>query len=227
MEPTENSGEQKRQQKHQLILALVMTALLAVVVGTLAWLNYDRSLQTITKVDMPALWLRGGYSEDTASIELGNIDVENAIREKDYVFSVVSTTTDPYILQLAHTTNIPFIYTIYPATISEVAGSNSVQYGAYFYNYSTALESGGILPNTHEKTYGDYSSVQRQAEPVYWQSEIQQVDLNQRDGKNFIRYYILRISWDENQKNNKETDMVYLTVGTANTASNTTTGGSK
>ena len=29
----------------------------------------------------------------------------------------------------------------------------------------------------------------------------------------YVNYYILHISWDENVKNNKETDMIYIMAG--------------
>jgi hypothetical protein len=37
------------------------------------------------------------------------------------------------------------------------------------------------------------------------------------DNNRFVDYYILTISWDEGAKNDKETDMVYLTAGRSGT----------
>ena len=84
----------------------------------------------------------------------------------------------------------------------------------------------------HNKTYGEsetdanaYSHVQINAEPMYWQT----IDLytlggngdcsESIDGVSAVDYYILTISWTEEQitsgqiANNKETDLIYITIG--------------
>lgn len=212
-------------QKRQLVLALIATAVLAVMVGTLAWLNYNRRLQTATLVDMPNLIIRGPYGSDSVPIELGDIDV-TAGEYYRCVFSITASKADAYRLQLAHTTNLPFTYTIYPATLSEQqpADGNFVKASGNYYSYSAAM-GGNYLNkdattglaitdknNTNSKhgiTYGDYDNVQKNAEPLYWQSASVEVESANRD------YYVLEIKWKPGLTNNKETDMVYLTVETA------------
>ena len=86
--------------------------------------------------------------------------------------------------------------------------------GITFY-YDTQAVSGDFLnkpgdriaDNTrHPITYNEYSNVQMYAEPVYWQSDdVERVDT--------IDYYILKVTWTGSLPNNKETDMIYLTVG--------------
>lgn len=243
MEP--NEEKQNKWQKLQLVLALVATAALAVMVGTQAWLSYMRRLETAATVDMPTLILQGPKDSDAAPIELGDIDVTQG-NSRDYVFSVVSVDADFYQLQLAHTTNIPFTYTIYRTGINQT-DDKSVTVGNYSYGYSNEdklsgsylnLPQSGTLPRIadttlHDQTYGDYgihqdssldpNKVHINAEPLYWQSDSVQVDNHdyQRD------YYILEISWDASLKNNKETDMVYLTVGLTDNTDNTGTGGTQ
>ena len=113
----EREGRNVLWQKTQLILALVVTALLAALLLSLAWLNYSRSLVTATNLNMPTLWLRGGRGQDTVSIELSNINVEDSsVTKKRCIFSVVSTQDNPYIIQLAYTTNIGLTYRVYPTT---------------------------------------------------------------------------------------------------------------
>ena len=62
---------------------------------------------------------------------------------------------------------------------------------------------------------------EKNAEPLYWLASENNLDmLNPRNkGKNifggdcFCDYFVLRVHWDENTvSNDKETDMVYLTV---------------
>ena len=231
MEP--NEEKQNKWQKLQLILALVATAVLVVMVGTQAWLSYMRRLETAATVDMPTLILQGPYGSDTAPIELGDIDVTQESPRR-YVFSVVSVDADYYQLQLAHTTNIPFTYTIYKTGLDKTgtyfASAAGHDYGyelsdylpGNYLNMESEYQANRIL---HEKTYETYSTeyVQENAEPLYWQSKSVEVEKHdyQRD------YYILEISWEPGLKNNKETDMVYLTVGLAENTDNTGTGGTQ
>ena len=50
---------------------------------------------------------------------------------------------------------------------------------------------------------------QKNAEALYWQSDTLTV-IDNKDP--FCDYFIIRVKWNENVQNNKETDMVYLTV---------------
>ena len=83
----------------------------------------------------------------------------------------------------------------------------------------------------HNKTYGQsetdtnaYSHVQINAEPMYWQTKdlytLGSGDCSESIGEvSAVDYYILTISWTENQirkgqiANNKETDLIYITIG--------------
>ena len=82
---------------------------------------------------------------------------------------------------------------------------------------------------SHNLSYGDEngqnaidsSKVQKNAEPLYWLASENNLDmLNPKNkGKNvfggdcFCDYFVLHVYWDENTvSNDKETDMVYLTV---------------
>lgn len=224
-----NSDQRSLQwQKRQLILALVVTCLLAVALATLAWLNHVRSLQTATRVYVPALWIDNVHG--TNAMNLGEIDVQNAdVQTSDgkpcrrYVFAVCSNSPDTFRVQLAYTTNIKFEYTLYPAregssvdkdkSIS-VTGSDG---NTYQYSYSTELKGTANRDNnTRKVTYGEYGNVHPAAEPTYWVSGAQNLD-PEKDGHavryengTYARYFVLEVSWDSALKNNKETDMVYL-----------------
>ncbi len=81
----------------------------------------------------------------------------------------------------------------------------------------------------HTLSYGDEngqnainsSKVQKNAEPLYWLANENNLDVlnpinkgkNAFGGDCFCDYFVLRVYWDENTvSNDKETDMVYLTV---------------
>lgn len=82
---------------------------------------------------------------------------------------------------------------------------------------------------SHDLSYGDEngqnavdrSRVQKNAEPLYWLANENNLDVlnpknkrtNTFGGDCFCDYFVLRVYWDENTvSNDKETDMVYLTV---------------
>ena len=97
----------------------------------------------------------------------------------------------------------------------------------YYYNESDKIEgryinkdSASIIANDsqHEATYSTYSKdyVQKNAEPLYWQNDTS-IRITSDDDSGFADYYILRVSWNPNEvKNDKETDMVYITAGMVN-----------
>lgn len=215
----------------RLLITLLATALVfAGLVTVYSWFTNQRKLATVTRVNAPsALVIGAGAKESSMNINIGSINVEDKSRKKDFVFSVYSdNSVSNYKLQLAHTTNIDFVYTIYKADESMSSqGSDSVEYidesgYAHYYTKNGDALSGIYLdPNgkiadksLHDWSYDGYDAVQKNAEPLYWQTknEIQPTN-NSLSG--FLDYYILEISWNEGVSNNKETDMVYLTAGIA------------
>ena len=212
-----------------LVLVLILLALLLAAVGTVAWMRYIRSLQTVTMVQVTNLSLVGP-DDKTLAIDLGDLDVSTGGSEgKEYVFGVKSVNLKTCTIQLAHTTNIPFQYEIYKATKSDASsGGNEVQAAGSYFSYgekvkgkdasylngaTIASQDDRFFTSTYEKKEGISYSVKKNAAPLYWQSG--NVDINE-DG---TTYFILKVIWGDNLSNNKETDMVYLTVGTGGGAS--------
>ena len=198
------------------ILALMTIALASAMVGTLAWMRYQRSLQTMTKVEIPILSIEGSAG-GVLAMNLGDIDVTSGT-QREYVFGIRSNQDTQYKLQLAHTTNIPFTYTIYPATKGDnrPEGAYVFESGKYF-SYEKALAGNYLNKNGqiatddyHQQTYGNYNRtyIQERAEPLYWQSQVFR-EIQKSD----VQYYVLVVSWTD-LENDKETDMVYLTAFT-------------
>ena len=212
--------------KKRAIAAVVVAALALVVLPVFAWLYMQRSMETITKVNMPyALLIGAGDAKPIQQLQLSNIDV-SASKSKDVVFCVYSERpSKSYDLQLAHTTNIGFTYEIYTATLadSNASSENVVSYLGKQYikenpligSYLNKDENSDHATNTyHNITYGEYKNVQKSAEPLYWKTTSQEtLPEKQDDTTYYVNYYILRILWDENVQNNKETDMIYLMAG--------------
>lgn len=215
-------------QKRQLILALLTSVLLAVVMGALAWLNYTRGLQTTAMLQMPILFLQDKNGVDTVSVDIGNTDVSSS-GKKVYLFGVRATASTEYILQLAHTTNIDLQYNIYYAQTLQEAGWTQVD--NLYVNYSAPLDGAYLTndrdqtPNTYDETYKTgagnvYEHVQDQANPRYWQAANPKSIIADN-----VDFYALEITWGGNLTNNKESDMIYLTVATARDSITNSVGG--
>ena len=218
-------------QKNRAIFAAVLAALALLAVPVLAWLYMQRSMETITKINMPnALLIGAGDAKPIQQLELGNIDVSENSNYKDVVFCVYSEKPGiKYYLQLAHTTNIGFNYEIYKSELSPNDGKLSylgknykmgeLLEGAYLNkdsdtNYATKTYHKITYPNSSGNQSISYDNVQKSAEPLYWKSTNEEVLPEKKDDTGYyVNYYILRIKWDENVNNNKETDMIYIMAG--------------
>lgn len=209
--PNEENRKTDRQTR-VLIIILGAVTILLVIALTMAWLFQNKGLQTMTKIQFQSLDLVG---KDTAtvSVELGEIDVREA-GEKRIPFSVVASEGTEFVLQLGYTTNLPLNYTIIDAgddwtnwdTVG--ASSSNIVSGKYI-----NLDESNKIANQdkHETTYGTYgqSYVQKNAEPVYWQS-----DRIERTAES--HNYVLIVNWtthDNTDVVDKDTDMIYLTAG--------------
>lgn len=221
--------------KNRAVFAAVLAALALLAVPVLAWLYMQRSMETITKINMPnALLIGAGDAKPIQQLELGNIDVSETNKSKDVVFCVYSEKPGiSYYLQLAHTTNIGFNYEIYKAELSQESQDGDLSYLGKTYKKGAPLEGGYLnkesdtnyatkdyhattYPNSSDSQTG-YEHVQKSAEPLYWKSANKETLPADPKDKNstgyYVNYYILHISWDDTVKNNKETDMIYIMGG--------------
>lgn len=202
-----------------LVIELALVILLTAAMGTMAWIRYIRSQQTVTLVHVSDHYLLGPDGSNTGALSLGSIDVSSP-GSKFYAFGVKSTQSR-YRIQLGYTTNIPFSYSIHPASTAQTGTRTTPHLEAgttLYYNPDESIESdpeiAGIMNHDFSYKAGDvsaisestYELVQECAEPKYWQSgDIGRV--------NDIDYFILEIKWSGPLVNNKETDMIYLTAG--------------
>lgn len=238
MEDKEKSFKGKR-----WILGLIIALLLALIGISVAWFAYLNRLNTISVVQIPSRITISGANRSemqNISLEMTSDDTQDGKRVTiRRVFCIEST--DDFLLEVAHTTNIPNMeIKIFPVsnenskpdkTSGAVKGSDA---GRTFYydpdgtgiagNYINKVGDIAIQENDpgslHRQTYsdGDTGKVQQNAEPLYWLSELQKFDNDNKDyyrvgkagdGVTEIkyRYYVLQLSWDIDRA---ETDMVYL-----------------
>ena len=169
---------------------LVTASALAAVMGTAAWLTSQRSLSTLTKIDFVTLTLEG-RTEDSVPVNLGALTIGEA---KEMPFRIVTKKNANYILQLAHTTNLPPTYEIY--TASEWAVKKDL-----------IKKPDAPEKQYHEETYGTYTNVQTNAQPLYW---LAKRTANATTG---IDYYVLVVNWsDTTNVTNKDTEMIYISA---------------
>ena len=227
-QPNNGSDRAALRQIRLALIAAVVALVALVAIPTYAWLSNQKTLKTVTEVNVPnELRIGAGHLQAVTELDLSNINVSGSAQSFDLVFCVHSNETSfrPYILQLAHTTNIGFTYTIYPAT-KDNSGPHTFTYlgNNYSFDPNGASLSGSYLNQDeqdstiadptdpcHDKTYaalsgtGVYGEVHQNAEPLYWKS-----GTVTPQSSNQIDYYVLHISWDSTVQNDKETDLVYL-----------------
>lgn len=274
-----------------ILAAEIMAVALAVSIPAYAWFANQMKAAEMFKVGYPdALYINAAHREDRIFFDLDGIDINeyrldpytqkqitdvsgNAIKvdQKMYAFSVSGSNTTAFRLQMAHTTNNLFTYTLYEADQFDnysdalaAANDNTELIVRYDQNLDSHTENtiqviGDIYSNTtntlyyvrkstpltgsyrnsessnnqlgikdadnkyYAMTYGDDINVQANAVPKYWVSDVtlktsgadKEVDAN----KNFCKYFILVVTWDDNQQKQqteKETDLVYFAVRRVN-----------
>lgn len=184
---------------------LVTASALAAVMGTAAWLTSQRSLSTLTKIDFVTLTLEG-QTEDSVPVNLGALTIGEA---KEMPFRIVTKKNANYILQLAHTTNLPLTYEIY--TASEWAQETT-----------RIKEANAEEKQYTNQTYNTGDHVQTNAQPLYWLAE------RTANATTGIDYYVLVVNWKSGTTAesiiNKDTEMVYLSASLLTTNTGTTGG---
>lgn len=188
-----------------LSVALASIALFAAVAATTAWLTADRSLTTLTKIDFVTLTLEG-RTEDSVPVNLGALTIGEA---KEMPFRIVTKKNAKYILQLAHTTNLPLTYEIY--TADEWAQETT-----------RIKEANAEEKQYTNQTYNTGDHVQTNAQPLYWLAE------RTANATTGIDYYVLVVNWKSGTTAksviNKDTEMVYLSASLLTTNTGTTGG---
>lgn len=164
------------------------------------------------------------------------------MKYQDFVFSVRGEYINNYKLQLAYTTNNQFTYDIYKATTEganpshyDVRYDSREQPGTTAFYLTTGNPLGGGFLNQgasgtlaqptgtyHDVTYvredglGTYGQVNKYAEPLYWQSDA--VEVPQERRTSFLDCYIIRVKWPQEKKNDRETDIIYISASVVTTA---------
>ena len=230
------SGGLTKMQKTAYFLRVLVVGLLmlgAIGAVTFAWYGVRAGTAAYVPVFSPeALYIGAGHRdidedtfEDARYLYFNGLDAEG----EDYVdkvFCVFGKGIGAYKIQLAYTTNNDFTYGIFHASESLTESDGAVEYithqspaVAYYYTatgeavagtYLNRTEEGGrgIASNAnHADTYGSYTDVQKNAEPIYWQTASAETGNTRGD---FVNYYILRIYKNNKATNDRETDVLCI-----------------
>lgn len=236
-----------RSSKARLARSIVVLVAIAALLGgiTYAWFFNQMDISTLLKIQPPSkISILGPNGSQMNSFDLSYSasDKKGDLVTIKRVFCVEST--DNFELELVHTTNLKGLtFKLYPAeqlrttentdstgemTVVEDGdengkyqysyNSNSVVSGRYI-NLDSSNDSGYKYANNsqHTTNYGEYSSVQSHAEPIYWLAEkvqspdetnqISKKDQNGIEQIYYRTYYVCEVSWTETTK---ETDIFYI-----------------
>ena len=184
-------------EKIKLVVSFLLTVAVLIAVPVLAWFSNQRRIATMAKINSPAkLSIRSGFYEDIIHFQMSGINVGDgtAAGSQSFVFCVEGEDIANYNIQIAHTTNINFTYTLFKAhsnsqgevvyvdengiehrySKAEIFGADPTKpaYGGYI-NGETI--DGRLVANSNytEQSYdsADYNNhIQKYAEPLYWQT---------------------------------------------------------
>ena len=216
-------------QKVEFVIASLLTLALMVGMPVFAWFSSANKMETMTKVKEPEnLDIRAGRYHSIINFELSDINIAAIEKNETAEYRVFSVSAGdykiPYILQLAHTTNIPFKYSIYHATEVPTAGEDTVPYKplykdpddpttdgiTYYYKIGEKVSLTPLNADSENKTYygreiakkGDayYNRTYNNnddAEIYAVPKYLQSDTITPTDkGENAHDFFILKIEWD-------------------------------
>lgn len=111
--------------KIQIIISFLLLICLAVAIPVYAWFTTERKIAELAKIKAPDnLYINAAHKEDVINLDMTSVNVSrkkangvDPVTSASYVFSVSGEWVSTYTLQIEHTTNVPFTYTICEAKI--------------------------------------------------------------------------------------------------------------
>ena len=248
MERTTKKKGQTKHSKRRLIISAAATAVvLALVIGlSYAWFFNQSNIATLISIAPPSpIAIKGPHGQSLTSLDLTYTDADKDEQSKKVTIRRVISIENggrEHKIEIVHTTNLKGLtFQLYKA--SEVQNANAsdgtISEGGYTYKYDTTNPIKGSYINAalettdyksavensaenskHSKNYGEYTLVQKHAEPIYWitdnalEADSTIVDTtdsassgDSTEAKKHRTYYVLEISWTETTK---ETDIFYV-----------------
>ena len=215
-----------------LSIAMFFTFAILVVVPVYAWLSGHEVVVYAPINTSTSLYIGAGNEEDIRYLSFEGIDATSAQRYVDYVFSVTGEFVRHYKIQLAFTTNNEFTFELYKATTTKPENpSGQVDYVTHPLDGSSAqtityyIDNNGKVNGSYRNqkgndllgndstsnpfysdTYGSYTYVDKNAVPLYWQTNA----TIEAGGDSFHHFYILRLIIGNKTTNDRETDIICI-----------------
>ena len=218
-----------------LSIAMFFTFAILVVVPVYAWLSGHEVVVYAPINTSTSLYIGAGNEEDIRYLSFEGIDATSAQRYVDYVFSVTGEFVRHYKIQLAFTTNNEFTFDLFKATTDSTLASSdprgTVEYVTHPLDGSSAqtityyIATNGKINGSYRNqkgndllgndstsnpfysdTYGSYTYVDKNAVPLYWQTNA----TIEAGGDSFHHFYILRLYIGNKQTNDRETDIICI-----------------
>lgn len=199
--------------KIQLCAACVLSIALLTALPVYAWFTNQRKAAEMYKIEYPnSLYINAAHREDRMYFKLDTIDVneyakdENNeeirdpetgkpifVTEKNYIFTVSGSNAERFILQMAHTNNNLFNYTIYEAK----------QYDYLSTNAPVETDSDKIVPSgTPEDKILEYKT----NPSGYTENPLVFADGPINRNSSETKYYVIRNEANGKYKNNTDKD---------------------
>lgn len=188
--------------KIEIVVALVLTIAVCIAIPVYAWFSDQKKIAELAKIKAPdELYINAAHKEDIINLDMTSVDVlkkystsdngestERAITSQSFVFSVSGEWVNSYTLQIEHTTNNPFKYTIFEGEI-----------------YRSIADMKVYHPDCEDRNTDDGSLkyVEYRATNVYDTAEMQKITNWDNDGltiENGQLYYI----WIGDEVKNKK-----------------------
>jgi len=170
-------------QKIEIIISLVLALALFIAVPTFAWFNGQTQMAKLAKIKAPDdLYINAAHREDKIYLDMKSIDVtkkfknssneDQFVTSKNFVFSISGNYVNSFTLQMEHTTNNPYSYTICEGTIYKayMNANGTLQKTTYIDN-GEEREVDKILNINTGKTiaeeHSDYATLNLDGSPKY------------------------------------------------------------
>ena len=124
----------KIKKRWKLLVIITLLLILSASFVVYSWFGNKHEIARMQEIVPPNnIYLSAAHREAEIYFQVGEVNTNSTDNYREYVFSVSGQRIPYYVLKLAHTTNNPFTYEIYPATVSTTQpnGVEGVDYVKY------------------------------------------------------------------------------------------------
>ena len=134
-----NPGSNKQSKKRkpgrkkiiELITAILLTVALTIAIPVYAWFSNQHEMAKLAKIKAPDdLYINAAHKEDKIHLDMRDINIkqkytpdggtETAITAQNFPFTVSGNYVNWFTLQIEHTANNPYTYSVYEGTVYKV-----------------------------------------------------------------------------------------------------------